>query len=53
MVGVTLVSREGYFRQHLDLHGRQTESPETWEPSEHATVPMDSHGLLVALKRTA
>ncbi len=37
MVGVTLVSREGYFRQHLDLHGRQTESPETWEPSEHAT----------------
>lgn len=37
MVGVTLVSREGYFRQHLDDGGGQTESPETWEPSQYAT----------------
>ncbi len=37
MVGVTLVSRAGYFRQHLDDDGCQSESPETWEPSQYAT----------------
>lgn len=37
LVGVTLVSREGYFRQHLDRDGWQTESPEVWDPSVHAT----------------
>lgn len=36
MVGVTLVSRAGYFRQQLDSLGRQIELPEIWEPSEHA-----------------
>ena len=37
MVGVTLVSREGYFRQHLDRDGSQSESPETWDPAQYAT----------------
>ncbi len=37
MVGVTLVSRAGYFRQHLDDDGCQSESPETWEPYQYAT----------------
>ncbi|MBL6748884.1 MAG: alpha-glucan family phosphorylase [Nevskia sp.] len=32
MVGVTLVSRAGYFRQHLSPEGRQSESAEDWEP---------------------
>jgi starch phosphorylase len=32
MVGVTLLHRKGYFRQHLDAHGRQTESPCEWVP---------------------
>ncbi len=27
MVGVTLVHRRGYFRQHLDPRGNQSESP--------------------------
>ncbi|MDQ6827951.1 MAG: alpha-glucan family phosphorylase [Gemmatimonadota bacterium] len=32
MVGVTLLHRKGYFAQHLDAAGRQTESPESWRP---------------------
>ncbi|MGE0114947.1 MAG: alpha-glucan family phosphorylase [Steroidobacteraceae bacterium] len=32
LVAVTLVSRAGYFRQHLDADGLQRESPDTWEP---------------------
>jgi starch phosphorylase len=37
MVGVTLVSRAGYFRQELDAKGHQTERPDLWEPSTWAT----------------
>lgn len=32
MVGVTLIYRKGYFRQHLDGHGNQTETPASWTP---------------------
>ena len=32
MVGVTLLSRRGYFRQHLDESGQQSEQPEEWSP---------------------
>jgi glucan phosphorylase len=28
IVGVTLLHRHGYFRQHVDAAGRQTESPD-------------------------
>ena len=43
MVAVSLVHRCGYFRQHLDEHGQQTESdvpwyPETRLPEADATV---------------
>jgi len=34
MVGVSLLHRNGYFRQHLDEHGNQTESPEEWSPPD-------------------
>ena len=34
LVGVTLVHREGYFRQKLDAAGRQTEIPDPWDPAE-------------------
>ncbi|MBI4203978.1 MAG: alpha-glucan family phosphorylase [Betaproteobacteria bacterium] len=33
LVGVTLVSRMGYFRQALDSEGRQTEQPAAWDPA--------------------
>ena len=32
MVGVTLLPRRGYFRQHLDESGQQSEQPEEWSP---------------------
>ena len=32
LVAVTLVYREGYFRQYLDASGRQSEQPQKWEP---------------------
>lgn len=34
MVGVTLLHRKGYFRQHLDAQGTQTESAAVWSPEE-------------------
>ena len=34
MVGVTLLHRKGYFRQHLDAWGNQSESPADWSPEE-------------------
>jgi starch phosphorylase len=32
LVAVTLVHRKGYFRQHLDASGQQSEQPQQWEP---------------------
>jgi len=34
IVAVSLVYRKGYFAQHLDERGNQTESPATWNPEE-------------------
>ena len=36
LVGVTLVSREGYFRQSIDAAGRQIEAPDPWRPEAWA-----------------
>lgn len=36
LVGVTLISRKGYFRQVLDESGMQTEMADVWEPSDWA-----------------
>jgi len=36
LVGVTLISRAGYFRQQIDSAGRQLELPASWEPSRWA-----------------
>jgi starch phosphorylase len=36
LVGVTLVSREGYFRQGIDAAGRQVESADPWRPDAWA-----------------
>lgn len=36
VVGVTLVSRAGYFRQRIDPGGQQGEEPEIWDPAAHA-----------------
>ena len=34
MIAVTLLYRNGYFRQYLDGDGNQTESPVEWKPEE-------------------
>ncbi len=34
LVAVTLVSRDGYFRQLLDAEGNQTEQPAPWDPAQ-------------------
>jgi starch phosphorylase len=34
IVGVTLLHRKGYFLQHLDAGGNQSESPSGWNPEE-------------------
>ena len=41
MVGVSLVSRAGYFRQEIDSRGRQIEHPATWDPKQWAK-PIDA-----------
>ena len=39
VVAVTMAHRKGYFRQHLDSHGNQTEEPQFWNP-EHVLEEM-------------
>ena len=34
VVAVTLLHRKGYFEQHLDASGQQSETPVHWNPSE-------------------
>ena len=52
MVGVTLVHRQGYFRQKIDSHGNQTELPSPWDPASRlerlpATVSVTLRGRAV------
>jgi len=34
VVGITLLHRKGYFRQHLDSAGQQSEAPVVWSPED-------------------
>lgn len=34
LVGITLVSRKGHFRQEITRDGKQVEHPDPWDPSE-------------------
>jgi starch phosphorylase len=45
MIGVTLLHRQGYFRQHLDVTGNQLESPAVWH-FEEVLEPMAPRILL-------
>ena len=38
LIGVTLVSRAGYFRQELAASGRQIEHPAPWNPADWAII---------------
>ena len=35
VVGLTLLYRQGYFRQEIDAEGRQVEKPVEWQPERH------------------
>lgn len=55
LVGVTLVSRRGYFRQQLDPMGRQSASAQAWDPSRwtrrlgaRVSVPIEGRDVWVA-----
>src|SRR5579863_7357382 len=37
LVAFTLVHRKGYFQQHLDPSGRQSEDIQPWNPSDFCT----------------
>lgn len=50
MVGMTLLPRQGYFRQKLDAAGQQFELPEDWSPEAvfepiDSTVPLTLDGI--------
>jgi len=54
MVAVSLVHRRGYFRQHLDSVGQQTESDVSWSPekmlpSAHQVVNIAMQGREVSI----
>src|SRR6185295_11632943 len=55
LVAVTLLHRKGYFEQHLDATGQQSESPVQWSPenvlepmAERATVVIEGRSIQVA-----
>ncbi|MDW7732354.1 MAG: alpha-glucan family phosphorylase [Methanolobus sp.] len=35
LVGVTLLSRKGYFKQRIDVNGRQSEDVQDWSPADY------------------
>src|ERR1700684_2821151 len=58
MAGVTLLYRDGYFRQHLDAAGTQTEGPQSWTPETFLealpvtiTVPISGRSVVAGVWR--
>lgn len=45
MAGITLLHRKGYFEQHLDAQGNQSESPSVWIP-EKALEPQEGRASI-------
>ena len=50
-VAVTLLHRKGYFEQHLDAEGQQTESPVSWSPEDELEL-MDGRSTVLIEGRT-
>jgi len=51
VVGVTLLHRRGYFEQHLDENGNQTETASEWSPEE-MLEPVDARTTVTIEGRT-
>ena len=47
VVGVTLLYRDGYFRQSLDDSGWQVEEKEIWDPSKYMTLLHDEVAVVI------
>src|SRR3954463_8102433 len=54
VVGVSLLHRKGYFEQHIDEHGNQTEAPSDWRPERvldavdaRASVMIEGRGVAI------
>ena len=43
MVAMTLAHRKGYFRQHLDAEGNQTEEPDPWDPEAASLLLVEAN----------
>lgn len=37
VVAVTILTKKGYFKQEIDIYGRQTELPDEWDPNNFMT----------------
>ena len=48
MVAVSLCHRRGYFQQHLDANGQQTESDVVWHPE--STLPAVDQSVVITLQ---
>ncbi len=48
LVAVTLAHRKGYFRQHLDANGVQSESASSWEPESR--LPAVPHAVTIEIE---
>src|SRR5581483_12056708 len=51
VVGVSLLHRKGYFEQHIDEAGNQTETPVAWSP-EDILEPLDARTTVQIEGRT-
>jgi starch phosphorylase len=51
VVAVTLLHRKGYFEQHIDAAGNQTEAPVVWKPEE-ILEPVDARATVMIEGRT-
>ncbi len=51
VVGISLLHRKGYFEQHLDAQGNQSEAPVQWNP-EDELEPVDARTTVMIEGRT-
>ncbi|MEP6492017.1 MAG: alpha-glucan family phosphorylase [bacterium] len=51
IVGITLLHRKGYFEQHIDENGNQSEAPVSWQP-EDRLEPVDARTSVTIEGRT-
>lgn len=51
VVGISLLHRQGYFEQHIDAGGNQTEAPVRWDP-ESVLEPVDARTTVLIEGRT-